>query len=211
MAKALGRALFVCGFAIAVAAVLFRQAPVSYGKSITLAQDFPELADLPNARAVQIEIGWMGLSPHSPLTAAYLLDLRNNQYEGTGMFVVATEHASRPISVPRDAVRSFLTAAINVEMAEKEYTARITHTDDYPSLAFAIDTEKGPLQIETRSQAQRIASASYLDWSPWAIHYLHRTFVVTASDLDRAVDSLLPLLKYNEAWDSLEAKLRPHN
>jgi hypothetical protein len=124
---------------------------------------------------------------------------------------VATASATRAITIPRDAVRAFLTAAGNVQLVEKDYVPRITHTDDYPSLSFGVDTEQGPLEIETQSQPQLPISGDYLDRTPWAIYYLHRTFVVTANDLDRALAPFEPRLQYAAVCDELESEILLRN
>jgi hypothetical protein len=181
--------------------------PISCGKPTTLPQLFPALSGLSDTPALQIVIGWMGLSRLSPISAGYSLKLQNDQFEGVGRFKLATATATRPIVVPREPVRAFLIAVGQVELVEKEYVARIEHTDDYPSLGFAVDTEQGPLKIETQSQPRRPESGSYLDRTPWAIYYLGRTFVVTASDLDRAFEILEPHLQYDSIHEELRKEL----
>ena len=167
----------------------------------TLAQLFPELADLPEIKEVGIGIGWMGLSP---LTAGYILELHGDQFEGQGFFQASDKpFVKRTVAIPRDLIRAFLTAANRAEVVEGEYRAHIEHTDDYPSLDVEVSVERQVLKIGTQSQ-QRPA-ADYMDRTPWRIEYRGRTFVVGATDLDRTFEPLEPYLQdrkvFDEMWD----------
>jgi hypothetical protein len=179
--------------------------------AVTLPQLFPELADLPQATALTISIGWLGLSRLSPIGADYSLALRNHQFEGEGRFKVETASATRAITVPTDIVRAFLAAVIRVELVESGYTPRIVHTDDYPSLSVTVRTARGPLLIETRSQQQQPKSGTYVDRTPWAINYSDRTFVVAVSDLDRAFEPLQSHMQYTQTVDELANKIQNRN
>ena len=77
-------AIGLAGIVVA-AAVSFAAAP----QATTLPQVFPELVDLPETKGVVIGIGWMGLSPLSPMSAGYFLELHGDQFEGHGIFQVA--------------------------------------------------------------------------------------------------------------------------
>jgi hypothetical protein len=170
----------------------------------SLIRQFPELADLSETKTVVIGIQWLGLSTLSPMVADYLLELHDDHFVGQGQFKVAEAPAvSRPITVPRDVMRAFLAAASKVRMVEGEYKPRIDHTDDYPSLEFDVATKQGPLRIGTSSQLQYAESGTYLDRTPWSISYLNRSFVVTASDLDRAYQPFGPYLREDEIFKEL--------
>ena len=170
----------------------------------SLIRQFPELADLSDTKIVVIGIQWFGLSDLSPMTADYLLELHDDQFAGQGQFKVAEAPAvKRPITVPRDVMRAFLAVASKVRMVEGEYKPRIEHTDDYPSLEFDIATKQGLLRIGTRSQLKDAESGPYLDRTPWSISYLNRSFVVTASDLDRAYEPFGPYLREDEIFKEL--------
>jgi hypothetical protein len=186
---------------------------VAAGRSsaATLPELFPSLADLPQAAALAIQLGWQGLSPISPVEADYLLELHNDQFAGKGEFRVATATATRNITVPRDLVRAFLVAATKVSLVEKDYQPHITHTDDYPFVAVVVPTKQGDLHIETRSQPQRSASGKYWDATPWAISHAGRTFVVAADDLDQALEPLWHRLQYDEVTGELAKKTGPSN
>jgi len=193
-----------------LACLLFLQmVPAASTSAATLPELFPALADLPEANSVAIELGWQGLSPLSPVEASYRLELRDGQFEGKGRFRVATATATRDIVVPRDLMRGFLAAVIRVALVEKEYRPRITHTDDYPTVSFAVQTKQGNLTIASRSQPQKSASGKYWDATPWAIGYSGRTFVVTAADLDQALDPLWTRLQYDEVTGELAKQVRP--
>lgn len=194
---------------ILVSLLFLQMVPAACTSAATLPELFPSLADLPEANTVAIELGWQGLSPLSPVEASYLLELRNGQFEGKARFKVATAAAIRDIVVPRDIVRAFLAAAIRVKLVEKEYQPRIAHTDDYPSVAVAVGTKQGKLTIATRSQPQKSASGKYWDATPWAISFSGRTFVVTANDLDQALDPLWARLQYDEVTGELAKQIRP--
>ncbi len=170
----------------------------------SLMRQFPELADLSETKTVVIGIQWLGLSTLSPMIADYLLELHDDQFVGQGQFKVAEAPAvSRPITVPGDVMRAFLAVASKVRMVEGEYQPRIEHTDDYPSLEFDVATKQGLLRIGTRSQLKDAESGTYLDRTPWSISYLNRSFVVTASDLDRAYEPFGQYLRDDEIFQEL--------
>lgn len=170
----------------------------------SLIRQFPELADLSDAKIVVVGIQWFGLSTLSPMIANYPLELHDDQFAGQGQFKVADAPAvSRPITVPRDVMRAFLAVASKVRMVEGEYKPRIEHTDDYPSLEFDVATKQGPLRIGTHSQLKYAESGTYLDRTPWSISYLNRSFVVTASDLDRAYEPFGQYLRDEEIFTEL--------
>jgi tetratricopeptide (TPR) repeat protein len=166
--------------------------------SNTLSYLFPDLINLPNTTALTLRIGWYGLSRFSPRNASYSLNLRNNQFEGDGKFKLAWASAARTIAIPRELVQPFFATANKVEMIERQYVPRFTHTDDYPSIGVEVQTLQGALKIWTASQPEPhyIAGVeTYEDRAPWAIEYLGRTFVVTTSDLDQAIHPLEQFLR----------------
>jgi hypothetical protein len=170
----------------------------------SLIREFPELADLSDAKTVVIGSQWLGLSTMSPMIADYLLELHDDQFVGQGQFKLAEAPAvSRPVTVPRDVMRAFLAVASKVRMVEGEYEPRIEHTDDYPSLEFGVATKQGLLRIGTQSQLKDAESGTYLDRTPWSISYLNRSFIVTASDLDRAYEPFDQYLREDEIFKEL--------
>jgi hypothetical protein len=182
-------------------------AAAASSRSTTLPQLFPELADMAETTGVAISVGWMGLSPLSPMTAGYFLDLHGDQFEGPGFFQVAKAPSEkRAIAVPRDLVRALLTAANKVQVVEGEYQARIEHTDDYPSLDVEVLIKRELLRIGSQSQQRQPKSGNYLDRTPWHIDYRKRTFVVTATDLDRAFAALQPYLQDDNVFEELMKK-----
>jgi len=186
--------IVVVGFAVAAAP-----------RPTSLIRQFPELADLTETKTVIVGIQWYGLSTLSPMLANYLLELHDEQFSGRGQFKVAEAPAvSRPIAVPRDVMRAFLAVASKVRMVEGEYKPRIEHTDDYPSLEFDVATKQGLLRIGTQSQLKDAESGTYVDRTPWHISYLDRSFVVTASDLDRAYEPFGPYLRDDEIFKELQ-------
>ena len=194
----------VVRLACAVLFLVIGFAVAAMPRSTSLARQFPELADLSETKTVVIGIQWLGLSTLSPMIADYLLELHDDQFVGQGQFKVAEAPAvSRPITVPRDVMRAFLAVASKVWMVEGEYQPRIEHTDDYPSLEFDVATKQGLLRIGTRSQLKDAESGTYLDRTPWSISYLNRSFVVTASDLDRAYEPFGPYLREDEIFEEL--------
>lgn len=173
-------------------------------RSTALARQFPELADLSETKTVVIGIRWLGLSTLSPMIANYLLELHDDQFAGQGQFKVADAPAvSRPITVPRDVMRAFLAVASKVRMVEGEYKPHIDHTDDYPSLEFDVATKQGLLRVGTSSQLKYAESGTHPDRTPWSISYLNRSFVVTASDLDRAYELFGQYLRDDEIFKEL--------
>jgi hypothetical protein len=197
------RVVLLAGIAVVLTIVVAAALP----RSTTLLQLFPELADMPETNGVAIGVGWMGLSPLSPITAGYFLELHGDQFEGPGFFQVAEAPSEkRAIAVPRDLVRAFLIAANKVRLVEGEYRARIEYTDDYPSLDVQVSIEGELLRIGSRSQQRQAKSGDFVDRTPWYVDYHKRSFVVTATDLDRAFAALQPYLQDDKVFDELMKK-----
>jgi hypothetical protein len=112
------------------------------GHVTTLATLFPDLADVSETTTLSIGVGWLGLSTLSPISSDYSLELHKDQFEGEGRFKAATVSATRAIIIPCDVVRAFLAAAVKVELVERNYQPRITHTDDYPFLSISVLTRR---------------------------------------------------------------------
>jgi hypothetical protein len=192
-----------------VVAVAVSFAAAALPQATTLPQVFPELVDLPETNGVVIAIGWVGLSPLSPMSAAYFLELHGDQFEGRGIFQVAKAAiVKRTIAIPRELVRAFLTAASKVALVEAEYQAHIEHTDDYPSVEVDVMTKQGQQRIGTQSQDR--PKSDYVDRTPWRVDYRDRTFVVTASDLDQAFAPFEHYLKdekiFGDMWEDYNRK-----
>jgi len=179
-------------------------------QAATLAQLFPDLARLPDTTALEITVAWSGYSPDSPVSGEYRLELHDDAFEGTGRFKVSWASSLRKFTIPRDNVQALLAAARDVELVEKDYKPYRTHTDDYPYVGIKIHAGQELLVIETKSQRRRPESGDYIDRTPWGITYRGRTFVVTATDLDKALEPLLLQLQYAKVIDELAKQLQPH-
>jgi hypothetical protein len=180
--------------------------------STTLTKLFPDLASLSDASSVTIKVGWRGFSPLSPMSARYLLELRNERFETDAQFKIASASATRPIKIPRDVLKAFLAAVSDVELTEgAEYHARIDHTDDYPSLQISVQTAQGRLNIWTNSQSRTSKSGTSVDRTPWAISYLGRSFVVETTVLDDAFEPIEPHLRQDEVFNELADQILPKN
>ena len=200
------RVIYLATVALVLTAAV---AAAALPRGTTLPQLFPELAGAPETNGVAIGIGWMGLSPLSPLTAGYLLELHGDQFEGQGIFHVAKMPlVKRAVAIPHDRMRAFLTAANKVSVVEGPYQAHIEHTDDYPSLDIEISVDRNVLRIG--SQSQHRPKSDYVDRTPWHIDYRGRTFVVSAADLDQAFEPLEPYLQddkvFNDMWEDYNRK-----
>jgi hypothetical protein len=159
---------------------------------------FPEMSGVLDTTAFRVNNSWMGLSPDSPAIFEVALSLEGDRFEGEASVRYGGEgrgasHATqRNVFAPRDAVRAFLCAALQAPIEEREYKPYRAHTDDYPDLNFIFQGQRGPVTIFTRSQYRSVPPR----WvqTPWAIGYADRTFVVTAPDIDAALDRLLQSL-----------------
>jgi hypothetical protein len=199
----------VVGGAGVALALIVGFAAVALSQTTTLTKLFPQTVDVPETTGLVIGIGWMGLSPLSPMNAGYLLELHGDQFEGQGTFQVAKAPiVKRAVAIPRDLVRAFLTATSKVALVEAEYRAHIEHTDDYPSLEVDVGTKQGLLRIGTQSQQR--PKSDYVDRTPWRVDYRDRTFVVTASDLDQAFSPFEHYLQdeevFSDMWDDYNRK-----
>jgi hypothetical protein len=159
---------------------------------------FPELSNLDDAKVLRIVDSWVGLSPKSPAVADYPLALKDTAFVGEAVFSENAKGgrkvtARRNIAIPRGVIQTFLRTVLQVPLEEKAYRPRINHTDDYPTLLFEVATKRGQLRITSSSQAMNVKS----HWSraPWAIIYANRTFVVSTTDIDFAIDPLYAYLK----------------
>jgi hypothetical protein len=161
-------------------------------RATPLVELFPDLARLQDTTALTITAGWEGLADISSASAQYVLELRGDQFEGTGRGTAerqsshGTASVARETAVPRDIIRAFLAAGKQVALTEQEYEPRMTHTDDYPYVRVEVQSEGRFLRIETRSQPYSLPEGKYLGWSPWAVEYAGRTFVTAANDLDKS-------------------------
>jgi hypothetical protein len=159
---------------------------------------FPDMSALLEATAFRVNNTWMGLSLHSPAKFEVVLALNGDRFEGEASISHGEEGrdtfqaSKRNVSVPRDAVRAFLCAVLQVALEERAYEPYIAHTDDYPDLSFTFQGQSGPIAIFTRSQP-RVIQSQFVQ-TPWAITYADRTFVVSAPDIDAALDGLDPSL-----------------
>jgi hypothetical protein len=159
---------------------------------------FPEMSGVLDATAFRVSNKWMGLSPDSPAIFEVALSLEGDRFEGEASVRYGGEgrgasHATkRKVFAPRDAVRAFLCAALQAPLEERDYKPYIAHTDDYPDLNFTFQGQRGPLMIFTRSQP-RVVQSQWVQ-TPWAIGYADRVFVVSAPDIDSALDRLLQSL-----------------
>jgi hypothetical protein len=159
---------------------------------------FPDMSGLLEATTFRVNNTWMGLSLSSPSKFEVALALNGDHFEGEASVSRGQEGrdtfqaSKRNISVPRDAVRAFLCAVLQVPLDERAYKPYIAHTDDYPDLSFTFQGQSGPITIFTRSQP-RVIQSQFVQ-TPWAISYADRTFVVSAPDIDAALDGLDPSL-----------------
>lgn len=159
---------------------------------------FPEMSGVLDMTAFRVSNKWMGLSRLSPAIFEVALVLDSDRFEGEASVRYGGEGrdtlqaTKRKVFAPRDAVRAFLCTALQAPLEERTYKPYIAHTDDYPDLNFTFQGQSGPLTIFTRSQPQ-INQSRWVQ-TPWAISYADRTFVVSAPDIDSALDGLLPSL-----------------
>jgi hypothetical protein len=208
MAVTISRGARIAGVGtIFVVAALLQFVPTATTAPATLPQLFPALSDLPESKALVISMNWLGLSQLSPIQADYMLNLHNDKFEGVARFRAARSASSkRSVAVPQDLMRAFLTAVTKAELVEKPYQPRIVHTDDYPSISIGAVQEG--LIVRTNSQQQKSSSGDYWERAPWAVTYTGRTFVATASDVDKAFDALLPALQYDDAIEELGKQIK---
>jgi hypothetical protein len=155
---------------------------------------FPEMSGVLDVTAFRVSNKWMGLSRLSPAIFEVALALDGDRFEGEasvrygGEGRGALQATKRKVFAPRDAVRAFLCAALQAPLEERDYKPYIAHTDDYPDLNFTFQGPRGPVTIFTRSQPH-IVPPQWVQ-TPWAIGYADRVFVVSAPDIDSALDQL---------------------
>jgi hypothetical protein len=207
MATNISRAVRVVRFAATfVAAALLQFIPTARADPTILPKLSQALAELPESKAVVISMSWVGLSPLSPIRVDYVLNLRNDQFEGVAEFAARTARGKRNIVVPHDLMRAFLAAVSKAELVEKPYQPRIMHTDDFPSISIGFVQEG--VVVGTDSQQQKSSAGDYWERSPWAIAYAGRTFVMTASDVDKTFDALMTALQYDDVLEELDRQVR---
>jgi hypothetical protein len=186
------------GFACAEAKPIGSDGTVPVVMGPRLLALFPEISSVLDTSAFRVSNKWMGLSPYSPAKFEVALALDGDRFEGEGSLSYGGQGRDSPqvtkrnVAVPRDAVRAFLCAALHAPLEERAYEPYIAHTDDYPDLRFTFQGQGGPMTILTRSQSHTVQSQ--LVQTPWAINYADRSFVVSAPDIDTALDQLLASL-----------------
>jgi hypothetical protein len=155
---------------------------------------FPEMSGMLDVTAFHVSNKWMGLSRLSPAIVEVALVLDGDRFEGEASVRYGGEGrdtfqaTKRKVFASRDAVRAFLCAALQAPTEERDYKPYIGHTDDYPDLNFTFQGQRGPVTIFTRSQPH-IVPPQWVQ-TPWAINYADRVFVVSAPDIDSALDRL---------------------
>jgi hypothetical protein len=159
---------------------------------------FPEMSGVLDTTAFRVSNKWTGESLLSPAILEVALALDGDRFEGEASLGYGAQGKDSPLAtkrkvvVSRDAVRAFLCAALQAPLEEQDYKPYIAHTDDYPDLNFTFQGQRGPITIFTRSQPHVVQSQWVV--TPWAIGYADRVFVVSAPDIDSALDRLLPSL-----------------
>jgi len=166
----------------------------------------PGLAEaLEDVTAIHVEDDWSGLSTIAPIKAHFDLLPEGSGYTGTAQFSAGgyfpqqaqTHTATRTVALPPDAVRSFLALLATAQGRPGPYTARIKHTDDYPSLRIAVTTNRGEVVFVSRSQG--------MGYAPWGLALFGATdgYVIDNDMPYRALIVLMPYLDY-ETLDLLK-------
>jgi WD40 repeat protein len=162
----------------------------------SLAELFPELARAPESvNDMVLRDNWTGFSSRK---AEFYLSRSAAGFEGSAVYYRNEAGISNPNQrvVPAETAlaarlnqaeaQEFITRLVGSKVYEAEYEALITHTDDYPSLNFRLQTPDGALTFFSGSQG-----ASYV---PWGVLYKNRTFVINNSTPYAAFDALATAL-----------------
>lgn len=180
-----------CGAPSAVASAHIAAGATS--QKAPLSAIFPALLSLPGARTLTITDSWMGLHPAAPMIRHYVLERRDDRFEGEGRFTAGQDwnrnirEATRVIAVPLDVAEAFLGQLASIPVEERQYEVTYRHTDDYPFIQILADVGPGQIRFFTKAQGRH--------HTPWAVEFEGRTFVIDSEDASIALEMLTPYLQ----------------
>lgn len=170
---------------------------------------FPMLATaLPEASSLQIKDDWSGYAPVYSKKAGYLLTRTGEGFEGRASFsakgdpfhlrlptpVTKERAATRDITVPLDAARTFLNALATVSVQEGAWVRNCWVTDTYYKVEFDLETTAGPVRFSL--------DAPYKEWDspfscrpPWHVSFAGRVFRIDSYAPTEALKKLDPHLQ----------------
>lgn len=156
---------------------------------------------LEKASSFMIQDEWTGLSSLAPLKAEYTLQRDTNQFNGGASFSVGGASGNpcksvvEDITIPVEVVQKFLQMLTRSPLEEGNYEAKITHTDDYPSINIVLHTDTAIVGFFTRSQG--------VGHVPWGVNFEKKTYVINSDIPAKALEILKPYLKKDERLESL--------
>ena len=154
---------------------------------------------LTQAHSIRIQDNYEGFSPISPVKAHYILKRSQNQKQFTGKasFDVGgrsfpesrRREASVDLTIPFEAVQTFLRMLDSSPLKEGNYVPPINQGDDYPSFSIKIELElkTGTVVFFTQSQGD--------DHVPWGVVFKRKEYVINSDIPTKALDQLKPYLK----------------
>ena len=139
---------------------------------------------------ITIQDFWTGLSPLAPIEAWFRLEPATDYFSGTAEFSVAgyTDAITRsvPISVPLAVIEEFLALLESTPLEVGKYKRLFNHTDDFPTIAIAVEGRAGDLGFASESQGRRHI--------PWRVVVGKDQYVTYADTPAQALDLLDPYL-----------------
>ena len=165
---------------------------------VQLVTSFPGV-QLTQAHSIRIQDDYEGFSPISPVNAHYNIKLSQNQKQfiGKASFVVGgrsfpesrRRQASADLTIPFEAVQTFLRMLDSSPLKEGNYIPLINQGDDYPSFSIEIKLElkTGTVVFFTQSQGD--------DHVPWGVVFKRKEYVINSDVPAKALSQLKPYLK----------------
>jgi len=150
-----------------------------------------DLMQIAKLRSIDIHDDWMGLSSIGPVSKHYQLKPEGNVFVGTATFSAGggtkVQTKVENLSLPQEAVQSFLQALAASPIVQGPYQAKIDHTDDYPSQKIDIALDSETLSFSSQSQGEFAI--------PWALQLRGVGYVISAKNPAEALQKLKPYLK----------------
>lgn len=147
---------------------------------------------------------WTGLSPAAPIEAYFELKPDATAFWSRAELSVAgyTTPITKTvaISVPVSIVDEFLTLIASTPLEEGDYQPVMSHTDDYPTIAVAIETANDEVVFVSKSQG--------LSHVPWGALINQKRYITYANTLARAMTLLDPYLARAERDELVERAMQ---
>jgi hypothetical protein len=156
----------------------------------TLVGVFPALRTPTAAQTITVTDDWVGMG--NPYESEYVLERAGIDFVGKGRFRTTMDQRTMDVDVqvPVASADAFLRSLARLPVADGQYVPFSDHTDDFPSVVFAIQFESGEVRIFTESQGTA--------HGPWAVEFNGDRLVIDSPAPWKAYRRILRFLRRDE-------------